>query len=386
VELEVYILKMAADDGFSGVHLEKTKTTDDFVLPRRGKYAGREDDLRRFATYLKQLQRKYGLKASARGNAYLLEQEGQITKDDFDWAEGLVLECIKDSYLPVDFVKQDPARTFFGVEEPDYDETPVEYFTGQLHYTVKEGGGYTPNYWENEDKYVQIIVEKVDLITLFRPDDDDIARAARAGITLEPICQDHKIPIANSKGWSSVLQRATFARRFKEMEERGLDSVLLVVGDHDPDGIRITDFYRTNLEQIQGIHWSDGTQGYNPDDLEIKRIGLNYDFIQRYDVPSIDNLITARGGDLADPGHRNHQLPYVQDYLREYGEKKWEAQALIQRPIEAQQLLKQELEGLLGVDAKNRFKEKEQAVIDEMWDYIERCRATKSINRLLEGD
>jgi hypothetical protein len=384
--LEVYILKMAAQDDFPDVHLENNNAADNFVLPRRGKYAARNADMQRFAIYLKKLQRKYGLKASARGNAYLLEQEGQIAKDDFDWAEGLVLECIKDSYLPVDFVKQDPARTFFGVEEPDYNETPVEYFTGQLHYTVKEGGGYTPDYWDNENTYVQIIVEKVDLVTLFRPDDQDITRAAAAGITLEPICQDHKIPIANSKGWSSVLQRATFARRFKEMEERGLDPVLLVVGDHDPDGIRITDFYRTNLEQIQGIHWSDGTKGYNPDDLEIRRIGLNHDFIQRYNIPSIDNLITARGGDLASPRHRNHRLPYVQKYLREYRARKWEAQALIQRPIEAQQLLKQELERLLGVDAKKRFEDKEQAVIDEMWDYIRRCRATKTVNKLLKGE
>jgi hypothetical protein len=383
------MLKMAyaTDDDFSDVHLENNNNVaaDDFVLPRRGKYAGREDDLRRFATYLKLLQRKYGLKASARGNAYLLEQEGQITKDDFDWAEGLVLECIKDSYLPVDFVKQDPARTFFGVETPD-DETPVEYFTGQLHYTVKDGGGYVPDWWKDENKYIQMVVEKVDLITLFRPDDEDIARAARAGITLEPICQSFKIPIANSKGWSSVLQRATFARRFKEAEERGLDAVLLLVGDHDPDGKRITDTMRANLEQIQGIYWSDGTKGYNPDDLEIKRMGLNYDFIQRYNVPSIDNLITARGGDLADPRHRNHRLPYVQDYLRDYHARKWEAQALIQRPVEAQQLLKHELDELLGVDAKNHFKEKEQAVIDKIWDYIRRCRAEKSINRLLDGE
>jgi hypothetical protein len=324
-----------------------------------------------------------GIKASARGNAYLLEQVGQITKVDFDWAEGLVLECIKASYLPVDFVKQDPARAFLGVEGPD-DETPVEYFRGQLRYTVKEGGGYVPDYWDGESKYIQMVVEKVDLITLFRPDDRDIDRAAGAGITLEPICQNFHIPIANSKGWSSVLQRATFARRFKEAEERGLKSVLIVWGDHDADGLRITDAYYSNLEQIKGIHWSDGETGYDPSDLEIKRIGLNYDFIRKYNISSIDNLETSSGKDLADPRHPNHKLPYVQDYIRDFGVRKWEAQALVQRPVEAQQLCKQEILKLLGQDAEKHFKQKEKDVIKQISDYIRRSRGEKVIERLLE--
>ena len=86
--------------------------------------------------------------------------------------------------------------------------------------------------------------------------------------------------IANAKGWSSILQRAEYSRRFKEAEEMGLKCVLIYCGDHDPDGLRISDTIRKNLEQIQEVQWKDGTEGYDPSNLIIDRIGLNFDFIQ----------------------------------------------------------------------------------------------------------
>jgi hypothetical protein len=380
-------------------HLDVEKTSLDvepeFVLPEKGKHTGREDELKKFAKWLKWLQRKRGMRWSARGVAYLLEQAGKITKNEFDWAEQLVLECIDRTYLPVDFVKQDPGRVALGVQEPNWDETPTEYFRRQLRFTVKEGGGYIPDYWRDEIYYIQIIVEKVDLITLFRPDDDDIIRAAEAGVYLEPICQNYHIPIANAKGWSSVLQRATFARRFKDAEERGLQAVLLLFGDLDPDGYRITDNYHKNFNDIKDIEWSNGETGYDPSDLIIERVGLNKDFIDRYDIPSIDNLQTAGTKevngkkvplDLSDPTHRNHNLPYVQNYLRDYGVHKWEAQAFVGYPLQTQELLRRAIDRYYGLNAKNRFKQKEQDVIDKISEYIRRSRAEKSIERLLEEE
>jgi hypothetical protein len=381
--LEVSARMTSAED-LSGLDQEKQLDDEEFVLPRKGKYADRQSDLRKFGRSLQSLQDKYGLRLSARGYAYLLEQEGHITKHDFDWAEGLVLECIKASYLPVDFVKEDPARLFFGVEEPE-SRTPVEYLRDQLRFSVKEGGGYVPNWWKDEDYYIQILVEKVDLVTLFRPDDNDIIRAMLAGMNLEPLCQNYHIPIANAKGWSSVLQRATFARRFKEAEQNGSQAVLLYFGDLDPDGNRISDFWRDNLEQIRDIEWTDGETGYDPSDLIIERVGLNYDFIKRYDIPSIDNLKTSSGLDLLNPNHPNHKLPYVQNHIRDYGIRKWEAQAFVQRPVEAQKLCRDAIQRFLGLDAKERFKDKEQAVIGEMWRYIQRSRAEKAVERLI-GD
>jgi hypothetical protein len=140
-----------------------------------------------------------------------------------------------------------------------------------------------------------MVVEKIDLKTLFGP-----------------ICDVYHIPIATSKGWSSVSQRAEYARRFKEAEDDGLKCVLLYCGDHDPDGLRISDFLRGNLEQLRYIRWGDGTDGYDPSNLIIDRFGLNYDFIEANNLTWIENLITGSGGNLADPGHPNFHLPYVQ--------------------------------------------------------------------------
>src|SRR5690606_38765788 len=105
---------------------------------------------------------------------------------------------------------------------------------------------------------------KVDLVTLF-----------------SPVCKKYKIPIANSKGWSSMLQRAEYARRFQEARDKGLKCVLLYCGDHDPDGLRIGEFLRKNLQDLNDIKWEDGEIGYDAKDLIIDRFGLNYDFIEK---------------------------------------------------------------------------------------------------------
>ena len=41
----------------------------------------------------------------------------------------------------------------------------------------------------------------------------------------------------------------------------------------------------------------------------------------------IDNLETASGGRLDDPGHPDHKKFYVQDYLARFGARKVEARA-----------------------------------------------------------
>src|SRR5262249_17222070 len=151
-----------------------------------------------------------------------------------------------------------------------------------------------------EEYYTQMLVEKIDLVTLF-----------------QPVCKDYHIPVANCKGWQSILLRADYARRFKEAEERGLKCVLLYCGDFDPGGLLMSDRLRKNLEDLKRGRWGDGTEGYDPKDLEIVRFGLNYDFIEENNFTWIEGLETGgrRKGqitDLADPRHEHHKREYVQ--------------------------------------------------------------------------
>lgn len=309
--------------------------------------------LHEFANQLLKIQNNIGFKISSRGWCYQLEQERIINKDQFDKVENMINRCRKRGILPIDFVAEEEARKFSGVEVPK-DSTPVEYFGELLESSLSAGDYYTPNWWEGEDVYIQMVVEKIDLKTLF-----------------EPVCREYHIPIATSKGWSSIIQRAEYAKRFEEAEQKGMACLLLYCGDHDPDGLRISDFLKSNLADLKNVVWSDGTRGYDPANLVIDRFGLNYDFIQKHQLTWIDNLITGRGLNLADPEHRNNKLDYVQGYLKKIGERKCEANAIVPMPQIARDMVRKVIESYLGTDAKIRFKVKREAAQEEIENFLE---------------
>jgi len=236
--------------------------------------------LQTFASELMDKTKIIGFKPSARGWGYILEQENHVTKDEFDTVERFINDCREKGILPLDFVAEEEARAFSGVEIPDH-RSPGKYLRSCLNVPLQAEEHYGLDWWDGEQYYLQMVVEKIDLRTLFTP-----------------VCEEYHIPIANSKGWSSLLQRAEYARRFREAEQRGLKSVLLYCGDHDPPGLRISEFLRGNLTSISSGKWEDGTPGYDPSNLIIDRFGLNRDFIDKHGLTWIDNLITGSGRDL----------------------------------------------------------------------------------------
>lgn len=310
-----------------------------------------EDNLWEFARYVLELQQRIGFKVSSRGWCYQLESERIINKDQFDKVEGWINRCRRNGYLPIDFVAEESARQFSGVEEPET-LTPVEYFASWINSALNCGDIYDIDWWDGEDYYIQMIVEKIDLKTLF-----------------SPVCKKYHIPIATSKGWSSMSQRAEYAKRFAEAEERNLQPILLYCGDHDPDGLRISDFIRSNLYDLKDIQWKDGTRGYDPYGLEINRFGLNYDFIEEHQLTWIDNLITGSGKNLASPRHKNYSQQYVQDYLSEFGERKCEANAIVPMPRIARDYVEDVILSYLGDDIIDRFNEKREIVNNEIINY-----------------
>jgi hypothetical protein len=313
----------------------------------------RNVDLEEFVEYLQDISNEIGFKVSSRGWCYLLETRRLINKDEFDKVNELINKCRRKGLLPIDFVMEESAREFHNVEEPD-DEGIIKKFGRYLNIARHAPEFYTPDWWEGEEYYIQMVVEKIDLVTLF-----------------EPVCEEYHLCIANSKGWSSMLQRAEYARRFAEAEQRGLKCVLLYAGDHDPDGLRISEFIRKNLYDLKDIVWDDGLEGYDPTDLIIERFGLNYDFIEENNLTWIDNLITGSKKNLASPTHKNFKMAYVQEYLHTIGERKCEANAIITMPDVARDLVREAIEKYVGPDAKDRFEEKRQVVRDEFDDFLE---------------
>lgn len=324
--------------------------------------------LKQFADQLKEMQLGIDFRVSSRGWCYLMEQAGYINKSQFNKVDMAINRCRKEGYLPVNFVAEEAARAFDNVIEPS--DGDVEDTLKWMLNDVLDGAKYfKPDWWEGEEYYIQILVEKIDLKTLF-----------------SPVCAKFKIPIANAKGWSSILQRAEYARRFKEAEDKGLKCVLLYCGDHDPDGLRISDTLRKNLFDLEEITWQDGEQGYDPTNLTIERFGLNYDFIIKNKYTWIDNLITGSGMNLASGSHKNNKLPYVKSYLRDIGERKCEANAIVTTPDKAKQLIVDEIQRWLGKDALHRFETKRLQVQQDYQIVLDRTGLSEVINEVLSRE
>lgn len=331
-----------------------------------GRGQKRLESFRDFAISMIKLQGQIGFRVSSRGWCYQLEGFGLITKAQFDKVENVINGCRKMGFLPIDFTAEEESRKFSGVEKPT-EESPKDYLKKYLEAALQCETWYCPDWWIGEEYYIQMIVEKIDLKTLFTP-----------------VCEEYHIPIATTKGWSSMLQRAEYSRRFKEAEDKELKCVLLYCGDHDPDGLRISDFLRSNLQDLAYIRWNDGVRGYDPKDLIIDRFGLDYDFIEEHNLSWIENLITGSKKNLASPNHPNFNMDYVQDYLTRFGERKCEGNALIIKPAAAEVLCRAAIEKYVGAEALGRFQEKKQEIIDELEAFRESTGLDDTITQAIE--
>ena len=307
----------AVPGGNATLHLEDfgldafLSTPDRIVIPRRtrgrlspGAEQAYQQQLEAFAAAIKAISQRLDFKVSSRGWCYLLEPHG-LVKGDFDQGQELINHCRKTGLLPLDICADDSARSFFGVERVDDEpEQEVRWHWNSITYWLER---YAPvSFWDFQPCYVQMVVEKVDLRSLF-----------------EPVCAEYHVPIANARGWSDLNLRGNMMTRFKEHEAAGRRPVLLYCGDHDPAGLRISDSIRNNIMELSGA------VGWKPDNLIVDRFGLNADFIAEHRLTWIDNLLTGSGKDLASPKHPDHQQTYVQSYLTQFGARKVEANALV---------------------------------------------------------
>lgn len=285
------------------------------ALPRRRRGyfspASREqfyEQVTAWCNALKEIDARTDFKITTRGWCYILEEYG-LDKGDFKNAQALISSCRKDGRLPIDFVADDKVRAFNGVEAiwGDYADDAVEEI---LKDARKAHALYTPwSFWDDKDVFIQAQVEKIDLVGIFGP-----------------LFEKFHIPYANTKGWSDMNSRARMMARFAEWEAKGKTCVLLYCGDHDPGGLHISDWLRSNMEDLSAA------VGWSPDDLVIDRFGLNFDFIEEQGLAWVDNLETGSGKyPLDDPRHKNHNEPWVQDYIAEYGVRKCEANAIVTR-------------------------------------------------------
>jgi hypothetical protein len=267
-----------------------------------------------------------------RGFCYLLEEHG-LPKGDFDKAEKLITACRKNGLLTIDFTAEDNARSEDNSEILDCPDPNqfAKHLTSSLH----DWSHYTPvSFWDFQPIYLYMVVEKIDLKSLFLP-----------------ICEQYHVPIRNARGWSDLNLRAGIMRRFQEHEAKGRKCVLLYGGDFDPPGLEMP---KRLPEQFQEL---EEAVGWSPANLIIDRFCLNYDFIQKHKLSWIDGLKTGSEEDLADPDHKRHNADYVQSYIKKYGERKCEANALVVRPDAGRELCRASITKYLSMDGIKKYQE-----------------------------
>lgn len=308
------------------------------VLPQRGRgrisktaQAQYEDALDEFCAAIVQIRATIDFDISARGWCYILEPFG-LLKGDFDKAQALITDCRKHGRLPLNIVAEDGARSFLNLEDLDEDD-PVNCADAAINYLSQAHHFYTPmSFWDGQEYYLEMLVEKVDLKSLFAK-----------------VCAEFHVPVANARGWSDLNSRAAMMKRFARHEAEGRRPVLLYCGDHDPMGLSISDFLRSNLADLSAA------VGWKPEYLIVDRFGLNADFIERHGLTWIVNLETGGKKRLDSPSHPDHQKPYVQNYLTLYGARKVEANALVVRPDAGRQLCRDAILKYVDADAPRHY-------------------------------
>lgn len=312
--------------------------------PKAGQKEAYLAELKLMASQILDVAKSARQKASSRGWCYLLEGFGVIDKSQFDTCESFINEARKLGFLPIDFVLEEAARSFDGLETIDKRD-PRQFLMDYLE-DAKEVYRYYDgvSLWEAQPVYIQMLVEKIDLKQLFRN-----------------ITRKYHIPIATSRGWYSILQRAEMAKRFKFWEEQGKTPILLYCGDHDPTGLQISEALKSNFWDIAlGTRWE-------PTDLIVDRFGLNYDLISSANLTWIDNLISATG---RPPDIKKE---FVRDYIAQFGERKVEANALVIRPDLAEELVEKAILKYLPEDAFSNYEDarmKRQGEVRQFQDKI----------------
>jgi hypothetical protein len=262
-----------------------------------------------FAEDIQEFRSRLEFAVSARGWGYVLEGEGAVNKDDIDLVEKLINECRKDGVLPLNICALDAKREFSNVERID-DTTPEEEAEAAYDFCKSTAERYLPfSFWDFQDCYLQMTVEKIDIKSLF-----------------DPVCAEFSVPLANRGGWSDLNTLGEMMERFAFWERKGKRCNLLDFADHDPAGQLISDTLRSNMRDLsRAVGWS-------PDNLHIDRFGLSDDTVNKLGLVWINNLITNKGLRLDDRKHPDHFKPYVQEYIARFGVRKVEANALLKRP------------------------------------------------------
>lgn len=149
---------------------------------------------------------------------------------------------------------------------------------------------YALDKWEGQSRRVEVWIEKDALVGV-----------------IERVCRRLDVPWFSCRGYTSLSEMWAGAMRLKKHIRRGTGVLVIHLGDHDPSGKDMTRDIADRLSLFCGGH------------IEVDRIALNWDQIERYNPPPNPAKLTdsrAKG------------------YIEEFGDNSWELDALEPRVLE----------------------------------------------------
>lgn len=149
-----------------------------------------------------------------------------------------------------------------------------------------------------QPRYIEVWIEKQSLFSI-----------------VERVCDEHDVPIFVCRGYPSITAKHDAVKRLLRYEHRS--PVILYLGDHDPSGLDIPRELRESFDLFGAFF------------VEIRRIALTMAQIGEYVLPPNPAKIT-------DSRAKN--------YIRTYGRKSWELDAL--RPDVLSKIIDDEIEAL----------------------------------------
>lgn len=193
-------------------------------------------------------------------------------------------------------------------------------YESQQDYIAGLENGYFRDWWEGQENYVEVWIEKDALVNV-----------------IERPCDRHRVRYFSCRGYSSASEQYRAGKRFGQMDGDGRRCHILHLGDHDPSGLDMT---RDNTDKA--LMFS-GTE------VTVHRLALNMDQVDELNPPPNPAKLTDSR---------------VGEYMRLYGRQSWELDAL--PPAYIDNLVDQNLRLLIDVDQMDAVKAREQEESDDI--------------------
>lgn len=167
------------------------------------------------------------------------------------------------------------------VRENNHWSNPQQIMSAAAH-------GYALDRWKTQEYRPEIWVEKDALIGV-----------------LEGPCEELDVPYFSCRGYVSQSEMYAAAQRAGRWFSYGQTPIIFHLGDHDPSGKDMTRDIRDRLNMFLAEDCGE--------EIEVKRLALTWEQIQRYQPPPNPAKLTDARADA---------------YVREFGTESWELDAL----------------------------------------------------------